>query len=92
MRAARVDRNHGTVRDTLRKIGWLVVDCSKVGSGFPDLLAIKGTRIEFCEVKDGAKVPSKQQLTEAQDKLHAAFLKAGVVVKTLRSVEDAVKL
>ena len=90
--ARKVDRNHGDVREALRKAGWLVVDTARVGSGFPDLIACKGTRIEFCEVKDGAKVPSAQKLTPAQTKLHAALLSAGVLVKTLRSVDDARRL
>ena len=89
---ARVDANHGTVREVLRKSGWLVIDCSRVGGGFPDLVALKGSRVEFCEVKDGAKVPSKQALTKHQVALHAAFLRAGVLVKTLRSIEDARRL
>jgi hypothetical protein len=86
--ARKVDRNHSEIRDTLRALGWHVEDCSRVGGGFPDLIALKGKRVEFCEVKDGAKVPSAQKLTEAQQKLHAAFYQAGVLVKTLRTIDD----
>ncbi len=90
--ARKVDANHKDVREALRKAGWHVEDCSRVGGGFPDLLAIKGSRIEFVEVKDGAKVKSAQKLTPDQEKFHAALLQAGVVVKVLRSIKDAVRL
>lgn len=88
----RADANQTAVVAVLRKCGWIVANTSGVGYGFPDVVAVKGSRVEFCEIKNGASSKADQVLTPAQEKFHAAFLRAGVVVKTIRSVDDAVKL
>jgi hypothetical protein len=36
--ARRTDLSHAEVRDTLRKLGYVVIDTSRVGGGFPDLM------------------------------------------------------
>lgn len=88
-RAARTDANHQQVRDALRARSWDVIDTSRAGDGFPDLVALKPGRLVLIEVKDGSKVPSKQRLTEAEAKLHARFKAAGVPVIVVASVADA---
>jgi hypothetical protein len=85
-RAAKVDANHGAIREALRAVGWLVVDTSKVPA-FVDLMAFKASRVELVEVK-----VKRGKLTPAQQVLHTALARAGVEVKVLRSVEDAVRL
>lgn len=52
-RAAKVDRNHGEIRDALRQIGIVVYDSSRVGGGFPDLVCSFGGFTMLVEVKDG---------------------------------------
>ena len=84
----RVDANHGQISSALRRLGWYVLDCSRVGGGFPDLIAAKRGRIRFIEVKDGSLPPSGRKLTVAETKLHADFQAAGVDVEIVTSVED----
>jgi Holliday junction resolvase len=91
-RRARVDANHGDVREALRKVGWTVVDMSGVGDGFPDLLAIKHGRTLYVEVKDGAKVKSKQKLTADEVRVHALLTNAGAQVVIVTSIQEAVNL
>lgn len=86
--ARKVDGPHQAIRDTLRRCGWVVTDTSRL-PGFVDLVCAKRGRLELVEVKDGDKSPSRQQLTEKQEALHASLLRAGVLVKTLRTVRDA---
>jgi Holliday junction resolvase len=88
-RAARTDATHARIVQALRSSGWTVVDTSRVGAGFPDLLAIRRGVVRFIEAKDGAKSPSKRKLTQAQMELHAAFQAAGVLVTILTSDEEA---
>jgi hypothetical protein len=87
-RAAKVDANHGAIRDALRKLGATVYDMSAVGRGMPDLLITHRKYDYWIEVKDGAKVPSKQKLTEAQAVLHANW--TGAPITVLLSVDAAI--
>lgn len=89
---ARTDGNHKLVTEALRARGWHVVDSSRLGHGFPDLVILKHGRTEFVEVKDGSKMPSARKLTEAEAKMHAAFQAAGVPVRVIASVEEALSL
>lgn len=66
-RAARVDRNHAEIRDTLRDLCPVVDDMSHVGGGFPDLLVqLPGGAVVFVEVKDGQRPPSERKLKPGQ--------------------------
>ena len=91
-RRARVDANHAEIRSALRAAHWVVVDTAGVGSGFPDLLIAKRGRLLLVEIKDGAKVKSKQQLTEDEVQFHALMAAAGVTVQVVTSVEEALAL
>lgn len=91
-RAARVDANHGAIRDALRACGWTVLDTSKYGHGFPDLLAVKDGRLEFIEVKDGTKPPSERRLTAEEHAFMVFLWKAERDLRVILSVEEAVQL
>lgn len=91
-RKARTDRNHAEIRDVLRARGFEVIDCSRVGSGFPDLLIARHGRLDLVEVKDGTKPPSARALTADEQKLIDRLARAGVTVRIVSSVEDAVRL
>ena len=77
-RAAKVDRNHAEIVETLRAAGCGVLDLSSVGNGCPDLLVHPPTfpacRIAvLMEVKDGSQPPSKRKLNPQQEKFHAQW-------------------
>lgn len=91
-RRARVDANHGQIVQALRSCGWTVIDTSRVGSGFPDLLAVRGGRLELIEVKDGAKALSRQKATKAEMHLFDLLLGAGVRVRYVNSIEQIADL
>jgi hypothetical protein len=91
-RAARVDANHAAVVATLQSCGWIVVDCSRTGDGFPDLLVARAGQLLLVEVKDGAKPPSRQRLTAAEAQLHRRLALGGVRVRVVASVAEAVAL
>ena len=91
-RRARVDANHSEVRSALRAAGWTVVDCARIGAGFPDLIIARRGVIRMVEIKDGAKVKSAQKLTEDEVQFHALMAAAGVTVSVVTSVEEALAL
>ena len=62
-RAARVDNNHGEIRDKLRKLGYSVFDTSGVGRSFPDLVVADKYRTILVEVKSGTGALSEGQET-----------------------------
>lgn len=64
--AARTDATQTTIVSALRGIGAMVVVLSAVGRGVPDLLVGFRGRWSLLELKDGAKSPSRQELTPAQ--------------------------
>ena len=90
-----MDDNQGEIVSALRKIGCEVAITSQVGNGFPDLVV--GTpfqkRIVLLEVKDGAKVPSAQKLTEHEQRFHDEWSPYGAVfiVKNITEAIAAIK-
>lgn len=71
-RAARVDANQAAVVAALRRAGCYVQDLSGVGGGCPDLLVGYRGAWHLLEVKDGAKPPSRRELTPAELRWHEA--------------------
>ena len=90
--ANRVDRNQGEIVTALRNAKCRVFVSSNVGSGFPDLTIWSPylRSILLFEIKDGAKPPSKQALTDAQVVFHNLFADTDVYV--VNSVEIALQL
>lgn len=90
-RAAKVDANHGEIRDALRQAGCGVVDLSAVGNGVPDLL-VHAPAFPFTtyllEVKDSRKAPSARSLTTAQEEFHGRWRGP---VRVVTTVEEALK-
>jgi Holliday junction resolvase len=91
-RAARVDANHADVSRALTKCGAWVIDCSRVGEGFPDLIAVVRKKVLMIEVKDGSKPPSARKLTPLQVEFHARAAVNGVPVYVVESVDQAIEL
>jgi len=66
--AAKVDANQQDIVNALRKAGASVQFLHGVGGGCPDILVgFRGQNL-LMEIKDGAKSPSRQKLTEWQEK------------------------
>ena len=59
-----------------------------VGQGCPDILVGYAQKNHLLEIKDGAKAPSQQKLTPAQERWHAEW--RGNVF-TVNSTEQALK-
>lgn len=87
MRAAKVDRNQGTIVAALRRVGCRVAITSRLGAGFPDLVveSADGRRIALAELKDGTLPPSARKMTADEGRFHAQFRHACVWT----GVEDA---
>lgn len=89
-RAAKVDANQPAIVAALRKCGASVIDCSKLGAGFPDLIVGAFGRTALVEVKDGSKPPSRRQLTPDQQQWHAAW--RGGTLAVVCDVESALRV
>ena len=89
-RAAKIDANQTAVVKALRAAGATVQSLAAVGDGVPDLLVGINGRTALIEVKDGAKVPSKQKHTEAQTVWNAAW--QGGTLATVTSPEAALRV
>lgn len=89
-RAAKIDANQVEVVKALRAAGATVQSLAAVGDGVPDLLVGINGRTALIEVKDGAKVPSKQRHTEAQSAWHSAW--RGGTLATVSSVDAALRV
>ena len=85
--ARKVDRNHADVVDAMRQAGWLVIDCSRVGRGFPDVLAAKAGRLVLVEVK-----APNGKLTPEQLLFLGEMRAKGVEIAIVRSAEEAARL
>jgi hypothetical protein len=91
-RAAKVDANQREVAQAMTKCGAWVVDCSRVGEGYPDLNVVHRGRVLFVEVKDGSKPPSARKLTPAQVEFHARAEAHGVTVHVVKDIDEAIDL
>jgi Holliday junction resolvase len=71
--AAKIDANQTAVVAALRQAGAVVHSLAAVGKGMPDLMVLMRGTTMLMEVKDGAKVKSKQKLTPAQIEFHRTW-------------------
>lgn len=86
--AAKRDDNHAEIRDALRDIpGVVVADTASLGDGFPDLVVGYRGVISLLEIKDGSKPPSKQKLTDDEQKFFDKW--AGFPVYVAASFDEA---
>ena len=90
MRARRVDANHGEIIAAFRRLGYSVVDLSRLGNGIPDLLIAKAGHAALVEIKDGAKSPSRRKLTLFEKAFRDRWSGAYHVVETLDDVQRIV--
>jgi Holliday junction resolvase len=83
--AARTDGLHAEIRDTLRALGWLVADTSRLG-GWVDLVAVKGTRYGLIEVKTALSAKGRVRKTRRQEDMQAQ----GWPITILRTRDEAI--
>lgn len=82
--AARIDLNHRIIREGLRRMGYFVVDSSRLGRGFPDLVVIGRGQVALLEVKQPG-----EKLTPAEEYF---FTRAGgCPVWVVHSLEESVE-
>lgn len=96
--AKRTDENHSAVVAEIRAAlpEATVCDLSGSGRGVPDLLVGYAGRNYLIEIKDGTKIPSQRELTDAQKDFHASWqgqvaiatTAAGAVAAILRAVTE----
>jgi Holliday junction resolvase len=87
-RAARTDSNQTEIVEALRKCGALVLSLAALGKGCPDVLTYFKGRLLMLEIKDGNKSPSRRKLTSDQERFHALWSGAIVIVN---SVDEALR-
>jgi len=84
--ARRIDTNHAEVVKTLRSLGAGIVDMSRVGQGFPDLLVHYKGQCVLAEVKSG----EAKKFTEAQLKFIGNW--QGPAIVRINDVDGAIRL
>jgi Holliday junction resolvase len=84
--AKRVDLNHQEIVKTLRSLGAGVVDMSRVGQGFPDLLIHFQNQSVLVEVKSG----ENKKFTQAQLRFISNW--QGPAIVRINDVEGAIRL
>lgn len=80
--AKRTDSNHQAIGNALRRLGFMVLDLSRVGSGCPDYLVHLGSFWALVEVKTEKGKLRREQLE---------FQKTWPVT-VIRTLEDVVRL
>lgn len=82
-RAAKVDGNHGTIVDALRKVGASVTSLASVGGGCPDIVIGYRGRTFLVEIKDPTQPAGKRALTPDQKDWHVAWRGQVAICETI---------
>ena len=75
----------------LRKIGVHVIDTSKTGDGFPDMVCFYRGYTTLAEIKNGKHGPVQKQLSRDQINFHDQAIAAGVVIPIWNTAGEALK-
>ena len=87
-RDARIDDNHGLIRDFFRKAGAHWEDTFQQKNFCDGMLVYRGVTVAV-EIKDGSKPPSQQRLTEGEKRFSERWTAHGGKYAVIRSLEDA---
>lgn len=87
-RAARIDANQPEIVKTFRKLGWYVLIISQL-KNCCDIIVSKSGRTIAVEIKDGAKPPSAQKLTDGELKFKEEWQGE---YRLINCIEDIFKL
>lgn len=88
---AKVDANQKEIVNVLRKMGAVVIITSQLKNAFDILVGYRGV-LYAMEIKDGSLPPSRQKLTEGEEKCKKAFEKAGCDYHVVNSVDQAINI
>jgi hypothetical protein len=86
--APRRDNNHGEIIAAFKKLGCAVMDTSRQGGGFPDLLVAHRQNIRMVEIKNPKTSYGKKGLSKSQ----VAFSETGIKVHIVRTLDDVQNL
>jgi hypothetical protein len=90
-RATRPDGNQGPIVSALEKVGAFVVDMTRTGGGFPDLVVGFRSVVYLLEVKNPDVPKRDQRLKDTQEKLHGELSAVGVTVHIVLTADDALR-
>jgi|SRR5580692_9666266 hypothetical protein len=82
----RVDENQKLIVKTFRQLGASVQVLSNIGKGCPDILVGIFGKNFLIEIKNGAKCPSAQRLTEDETYFHESWKGQVCIVKSVDEV------
>ena len=91
MRARRIDGNQVAIVNALRKAGVTVAVTSRLGGGFPDLVASFAGKTVLLEVKDPSQAPSDRALTPDEQRFHFTWQGTIGVVTTWQEAWDLLR-
>lgn len=89
-RAARKDDNHNELSRALLSLGCSVLDTSRLGEGFGDVVVGYGGRSFVVEFKDGSKPASARKLTPAQVKFKQDWKGDHTILECVQDCKDFV--
>lgn len=82
--AKRTDANQREIVSALRRLGYSVVDTSRIGSGFPDLVVGKAGKTWLIEIK------SSKKAGYTPDQMIFGLKWSGSKIKRINSLEEAI--
>jgi len=85
-RAAKVDANQPEIVKAFRSLGWYVLIISQL-KNCCDIIVSKGGRTVAVEIKDGAKPPSQQKLSEGELKFRNEWKGEYALIKSVSDVK-----
>jgi len=85
--SAKTDDNHMDVVKRFREYGCSVLDASRMGKGFPDIIVGYRHVNYLIEIKDGKKPQSKQKLTPDQVVFFDTWKGQVQVINSLEAVD-----
>lgn len=89
----KLDRNQTEIKAALESAGCVVQSLAALGGGVPDLLVCKHGRAVLLEIKDGAKPPSRRELTAEQSAwFQRWFLRGGCPIRVVIDIEGALDI
>jgi len=89
--AAKTDTYHAETRDTLRSLGYIVIDTSRMGEGYPDLVAVDPEgKVTLIEVKSKGGTATEAEVEFMLRMVNPAYRIAFSVEQAIRIMRERV--